>query len=1005
MGWYRFGSFELDLSRFALKRGGRVLPMQPKVFDVLRYLVEHHGAVVTKGELLHELWHDEAVNENVIAWCVSHIRQALGQPRGARHPIETIAGRGYRFNAELTSGTDAAPEAGAASIAPRPSSNFVGRERAMSELRQRVEEAIAGRGSLCVITGEAGIGKTRCAQELAAGVAERNVKTLIGRCPQEATAPPFWPIAAALRGLAREHPQLAARATRMISDIGGADDPGGAPGLERASAGRFLSIEHVAGVLRDLAATGPTLLVLDDVQWADASTLDLLGLLAPELEELPLCIVVTLREGELQPGSSRDQPLRRVLRQGRTVALSRLDTEQVAELSRIIAHQQPTRELAEAVRRAAGGVPLFVEEIVRSLVREHGEQAFEHLTADAVRVPRLARDLLRERMRRLPQPTVDLLGTAAVIGESFDLSLLLTIAEIEPEVLLERLEPALSEGQIKSDAPHTYTFVHALFQSVLYEDVPMSERVALHRKLGTLLLTRPDDARKLGEVARHFYLSLPAGDHLAVMTHARRAGDAAQRVFDHEHAVSYYSWALEAQVFAGGADARTRAQLLLSLATAQRLAGRTHDALETSARLLELAQQPGMEDLVTQATRLRRPTVAMSMVPDAPSRAALEGVLQRLSEAPSPTLVSALSQLAYMPPYASDMSRSKQLSARAEALAFELPGAEPTLEALRARLFALSGPDDIEELLQVADRMLAVEAGQRTWYTGDALGARFSAHLLAGRIAEADLALEQMKAGIGQQHWPEATFFCDRLAAQRCFLDGRFDESERRFEKLRIAALRAGVSYADLFYRTHTLTVALEREGAKAVAARGVLASAALVDMTTAMRASTARVAAEAGQHELARKQLSIVGDPSGHPRDGYYLNMLANIAVSAAALDDKPLCEQLLALLEPYAELNTPSQMGYYLGSVSYFLGLLAQATGRSVRAGAHFERALERNRGMGYRAGVVRTLLAHGQLAARLGHRASARDLLARARDEAQAIGMKGAGQEAATALAQSA
>jgi hypothetical protein len=128
---------------------------------------------------------------------------------------------------------------------------------------------------------------------------------------------------------------------------------------------------------------------------------------------------------------------------------------------------------------------------------------------------------------------------------------------------------------------------------------------------------------------------------------------------------------------------------------------------------------------------------------------------------------------------------------------------------------------------------------------------------------------------------------------------------------------------------------------------------------------------------------------------------LLANLAACASRVDDKPRCEQLIGLLTPYAELNTPSQMGYYLGSVSYFLGLLADALGRSVDATADFERALERNRAMGYRAGVVRTLLAHGRLATRLDKRSSARELLTGARDEARALGMKGALTDAEAAL----
>jgi DNA-binding winged helix-turn-helix (wHTH) protein len=997
VGWHRFGSFELDLGGFVLKRGNQVLPLQPKVFDVLRYLVERPGALVTKDELLHELWHDEDVNENVIAWSVSHIRRALGQQRGARIPIETIAGRGYRFTAELTSSDSSPPEPGAPSTETRHQSILVGRARVMSELQERVQETAAGHGSLSVLTGEAGIGKTRCVDELASVAAGLGLKMLLGRCTPEATAPPLWPIAMALRGVAHDQPEIVARARRLLSGFG--DE---APALEQAGGGRFWRIEQATRVLRDLAAANPLLLVLDDLQWADASSLDLLGLLAPDLRELRLCVVLTLRDGELQSGSPRDQPLRRVLRHAKTIPLGALDTTQVAELIKVVGKHSPSPDLAEAVRRAAGGIPLFVEEIVRSLVLEHGAEAIDQLPAHAVRVPPLARDLLRERMTRLPQLTTKLLSAAAVIGESFDLSLLLSAVELEPEVLLEGLEPALAQGQIKSDAPHAYRFVHSLFQSVLYDSVPMSERVALHRRLATLLMARPGDELRQSEIARHFYLSLPAGDHLVVMEQTRKAGVDAQRVFAYEDAVVYYTWALEAQSFGGTADPRTRAELLLSLATAQRSAGRTHDALETTARVLELSQQHRLHDLLVQAARLRRPTVAMSMVPDPLARSALELVLEQLPDEASPTRVSALSQLAYIPPYANDLERSKALSERAEALARELPGNEPTLEAMRARLFSLSGPDDVEQVLQVADRMLAAEQAQRTWYTGDALGARLSAYTLQGRIAEADAVLAQMQQGISQQHWPEATFFCGRLAAQRRFLDGEFDASERLWKALHAQASRAGVSYADMFYGTFTVTLAIEREGAKAAAARGLLAGGSLMNMTPAMRASFARVSAESGQHEVARTQLSTLGDPSDYPRDGHYLNLLANLSVCASRVDDKARCEQLLSLLTPFAEFNTPSQMGYYLGCVAYFLGLLSEAVGRSVAAGSHFERALLLNRGMGYRAGVVRTLLAHGELSLRLGHRNQARDLLTRARNEAEALGMRGASEDALSALA---
>src|SRR6185295_2640489 len=121
-----------------------------------------------------------------------------------------------------------------------------------------------------------------------------------------------------------------------------------------------------------------------------------------------------------------------------------------------------------------------------------------------VRIPALARDVLRERIEQLPQPSIDLLANAAVIGEQFELPLLGALLELEPEALLDRLAPAVALGLLQSEAPHAYRFVHSLFQAVLYEDLRAAQRVTIHRKLGELLAMRTDAAMRLGEIARHF---------------------------------------------------------------------------------------------------------------------------------------------------------------------------------------------------------------------------------------------------------------------------------------------------------------------------------------------------------------------------------------------------------------------------------------------------------------------------------------------------------------------
>jgi tetratricopeptide (TPR) repeat protein len=284
----------------------------------------------------------------------------------------------------------------------------------------------------------------------------------------------------------------------------------------------------------------------------------------------------------------------------------------------------------------------------------------------------------------------------------------------------------------------------------------------------------------------------------------------------------------------------------------------------------------------------------------------------------------------------------------------------------------------------------------------DARMARWNALLQAGRIAEADIALEETAASLRSGGWGEAAFFCNRMRAQRRFLDGHFEEAEQRWKEVFKQAVRAGISYAELMRGAQQIELELEREGPKAVVEKRLRVMSAMQKIARPVRAGMARIAAQAGELDLVRAHLATLGEPTDFPRDGNYLHGLASLAVCFVALEDKARCEQLLGLLEPYADLNTPDSVGYYIGSVSYFLGLLTGALGKNAKAQAYFERALKHNRAMGYRAGVVRTCMSHAQLAQRVGDADHARQLLQDARTEAHAIGMHSAAADAEAALA---
>jgi DNA-binding winged helix-turn-helix (wHTH) protein len=198
---FLFGQFELDLDHYRLRREGTEVPLQPKVFDVIRFLVEHHDRIVHKEDLLKAIWSGEHVNETAVPWTISRARRALGQRGDAKDPIETVRGLGYRFTWQVSrvqplplarppSGIFARADAGTASspeivakLLPTPHNEpFVGRAESMEWLLGALDGVRRGRGGLRLVTGEAGVGKTRCMSEFANAARRTRIGVSSGRC-------------------------------------------------------------------------------------------------------------------------------------------------------------------------------------------------------------------------------------------------------------------------------------------------------------------------------------------------------------------------------------------------------------------------------------------------------------------------------------------------------------------------------------------------------------------------------------------------------------------------------------------------------------------------------------------------------------------------------------------------------------------------------------------------------------------------------------------------------
>jgi DNA-binding winged helix-turn-helix (wHTH) protein len=448
---FAFADCELDRALYQLRRRGRVIKLEPKVFDVLAHLLEHRDRVVTRHELLDALRRGEALSESVLPRAIAAARRALGDTRARARVIETVHGRGYRFVAVLREAP--LPGGEPEPVPPAPGPAFVGRARTLERLERALDAALAARGRLVLLAGEPGIGKTRTAEEIARVARERGAEVVVGRCFEGEGAPAFWPWLQLLRDLvaraepARLRAALAADGAELAQLV--PELRARLPSLPPAARlegeqARFRLFDALTGFLHRRAQQGPLVLVLDDLHWADEASLLGLEFVAPELGSAALLVVATFRDVELR----RDHPLSKLLGAlarvpaCERISLRGLEPAEVAALVEAVAGEAPSAGVARAVHEMTEGNPFFAFEIAR-LLAETGLPAERPST---LALPQSVRDAIGRRLDGLSAACNEALRAAAVLGRGFDLALLARVTERPPEALLDLLGEALAAG-------------------------------------------------------------------------------------------------------------------------------------------------------------------------------------------------------------------------------------------------------------------------------------------------------------------------------------------------------------------------------------------------------------------------------------------------------------------------------------------------------------------------------------------------------------------------------
>jgi predicted ATPase len=574
---------------------------------------------------------------------------------------------------------------------------LVGREAEMAVLTDSLAAALDGLPRVVLCEGEAGIGKTRLAQELL-GVAERRgVLGAWGSAAETSGAPPFWPWSQVLRALARrvDLQALAGELARIAPDVVSAEPPSAGSG---SAEDRFRQFDAVARLLREVCVQAPLLVVLDDAHWADEASLLLLRHVTRVLTDERLLVVVNARDTEhgddaLVPRIGREPVTRRIQLRGLAPAAIR------RQLASVLGREVDDREVLEA-EALTGGNPFFVGEVAMAIAdRRQGSHA--PLTTSSVQ------DAIATRLRRLSPDCVRLLEAAAVVGRDFSIVVVASMLDQPVVGCLALVDEARAARLVEADGePGGYRFVHALVRDAIEQALGTADRVRLHRSAADAIEQHygAPSGPHVFELARHWAVAAVVGERARAAGWIRRAAEEAMRRLAYEEAARLFRQTLDI----GGPelDGDDRCTLLLAAGTAAHLSADLDGRLDACLEAAEVARALGRAKLLAEAALVMEPVGRPGF--DLATRRLCEEAIVALGSEPGSLRARVTARLAEAFAYLREIDRAWPASEQALALAEQSGDPLAVAAALRARQLVCSGPDGLDERVQLADRMLAL---------------------------------------------------------------------------------------------------------------------------------------------------------------------------------------------------------------------------------------------------------------------------------------------------------
>lgn len=580
---FRFCGFDLDTARFELRSGNAHIALEPRAFDLLRYLVVHRDRVVSKEELLDTLWGDRFVGEAALTTAVRTARIAVDDNGKDQRLIRTVVRRGYQFVGTVEEAGLAVTSSDALHSFPVRLTDwsglgFAGRAAERRILENACKEVVAsGQRQIIFLGGDAGIGKTTLSS-VAASAAHRNgALVFYGRCDNELSIP-YQPWREVLTDLAADFPDVVAPRSEALGPLVGGPST---THLESDSS-RHALYSAVVDVFDAVTADGRlAVIVLDDLHWAKAESLALIRHLLQRAMTTPVLLIATFRNSDIDAAHPLSSLLADAHREpGCTrLTLDHLDSDELLQLLETVAGHQMDQDglvLRDALKAETEGNPFFVTEFLRHLtetgrIRQAEDDRWIVPTdLQAEGLPASVREVVIRRVEQLGVDTRQALDHAAIIGREFDLDLLADLIDEPVSQAFERLTPAIANALV-SDAGGTFSFAHAIVGHTLYGAMSATARAFAHEAVAEALEQRSGgNPGRAGEIAHHWARAIGPSSTIKAAEYARRAGEHALAQLAPDEAVRWFSQAME---LTAAEEAKQQCEILIGLGTAQRQVG------------------------------------------------------------------------------------------------------------------------------------------------------------------------------------------------------------------------------------------------------------------------------------------------------------------------------------------------------------------------------------------------------------------------------------------------